>query len=262
MNILKKIKTLFKKEDAPIANIIRLASVDSTNNYIRSLQTQEGSDEMTVVVADYQTEGRGQGTNKWESEAEKNLLFSLLLHPKEVPVGKQFLLSEYGALCLKEVLDEYVGGGIALKWPNDIYWKDQKLCGTLIEMRLSGGRIKDCVFGIGLNVNQTVFTSDAPNPVSLAQILRKEVDKDDLLLQIIHSFNKNYEWIRSANYATIVGLYHNALYRGNGFHPFEDAEGKFEGAIIEVEDDGHLILRDRSGEIRSYAFKEIKYGKI
>ena len=153
-------------------------------------------------------------------------------------------------------------GSITLKWPNDIYWNDKKLSGTLIETKLSGERIKDCVFGVGLNVNQTEFKSDAPNPVSLCQILGKEVNREDLLQKIIASFERNYELIRSADYGAISAMYHEALYRSKGFYPYEDADGVFEGAIVEVEDDGHLILRDREGMIRSYEFKEIKYGKI
>ena len=104
---------------------------------------------MTVVVADYQTAGKGQGTNTWESEAGKNLLFSVLVHPTMLPVRSQFLLSEAGALALKEALADYVKDDIRLKWPNDIYWKDKKLSGTLIETKLAAGRIKDCVFGGG-----------------------------------------------------------------------------------------------------------------
>lgn len=262
MKIFDKLTAAFRKpQEQSKATIIRLEEVDSTNSYLRTYTPQEG-EQMTVVVADYQTAGRGQGTNVWESEAGKNLLFSVLLHPYEVPVATQFLLSEYGALALKEALSEYASEGITLKWPNDIYWNDKKLSGTLIETKLGAGRIKDCIYGVGLNVNQTEFKSDAPNPVSLAQILGHEVDRDELLKKIIRSFEKHYDLIRSANYGAISGLYHEAMYRGKGFHEFEDSDGKFEGAIIEVEDDGHLILRDKEGRIRSYEFKEIKYGKI
>ena len=218
---------------------------------------------MTVAVADFQTSGRGQGSNSWESEAGKNLLFSVLLHPSEVPVACQFLLSEYGALSLREALLHYVNNGsITLKWPNDIYWNDKKLSGTLIETKLSCGRIKDCVFGVGLNVNQTEFKSDAPNPVSLKQILGKKLIEKNYCNILLKHLNATTKLIRSANYGTIAAMYHDALYRSKGFYTYEDANGVFEGAIVEVEDDGHLILRDKEGTIRSYEFKEIKYGKI
>ncbi|EFL45686.1 biotin--[acetyl-CoA-carboxylase] ligase [Prevotella disiens FB035-09AN] len=261
MKIIDKLKTAFRKKPVSTTKIIRLESVESTNDYLRTYKPEE-NEPMTVVMADYQTAGRGQGTNKWESEAGKNLLFSVLLHPYEIPIATQFLLSMYGALCLRDVLTKYVGEDITLKWPNDIYWKNKKLSGTLIETKLSGGRIKDCIFGVGLNVNQTVFKSDAPNPVSLCQILGKEIDREALLQKIVQAFERNYEWIRSANYGAISSMYHDALYRGKGFYWYEDKDGAFEGAIVEVEDNGHLILRDREGRIRTYEFKEIKYGKI
>ena len=161
-----------------------------------------------------------------------------------LPVRSQFLLSEAGALALKEALTDYVKDDISLKWPNDIYWKDKKLSGTLIETKLAAGRIKDCVFGVGLNVNQDVFHSDAPNPVSLCQILGHEVDKEELLNKIIKKFSELYHLLEMGGYNDISAMYHEALYRRGGFHKFRDADGEFEGAIVEVEDDGHLILRE------------------
>ena len=172
------------------------------------------------------------------------------------------MLSEYGAISLKDALSTYIDKDITLKWPNDIYWKDKKLSGTLIETKLSNGRIKDCIFGVGLNVNQTNFNNDIPNPISLCQILGHEVNIDELLKKIIKAFKTNYELIRSANYGAISAIYHQNLYRAKGFYEFEDANGKFQGSIIEVEDNGTLILRDKEGIIREYKFKELKYGKI
>ena len=180
MKIIDAVLGFFKPaviEKEREVNVVRLDAVDSTNSFLRTY-TPADDEPMTVVVADYQTAGRGLGTNTWESEAGKNLLFSVLVHPTMLPVRSQFLLSEAGALALKEALTDYVKDDIRLKWPNDIYWKDKKLSGTLIETKLAGGRIKDCIFGVGLNVNQEAFHSDAPNPVSLCQILGHEVDKN------------------------------------------------------------------------------------
>lgn len=172
----------------PSATIVRLEETDSTNTYLRQHASQMEA-WMTVVTAEYQTAGRGQGVHTWESNRSENLLFSVLTHPVMVPVRSQFLLSEAGALALKEVLDGYTDG-ITLKWPNDIYWNDRKLSGTLIETSIGGGRIKNCVFGIGLNVNQKTFESDAPNPVSLAQILGHDIDREQLFKQIVAAFEK------------------------------------------------------------------------
>ena len=213
---------------------------------------------MTVVYADEQTAGRGQGSNHWESEPGKNLTFSVLVHPTMVPVMRQFLLSEAGALALWDVLGQYLGADdVKMKWPNDIYWKDKKISGTLIETLLGGGHVKDCVYGIGIDVNQEKFVSDAPNPVSMKQILDHDVDLKELLNKIIDSFKKYYAAIENGEYAAISELYHSGLYRAHGFHRYKDKDGEFEAAIVEVEDSGNLILRDREGCIRSYAFKEV-----
>lgn len=237
--------------------IIRLKEIDSTNRFLRELKDEQ-EDEMVVAVADFQTAGKGQGSHTWESEAGKNLLFSIKVHPRWVPVCQQFLLSMAGAIAIKEALETYVDG-ITLKWPNDVYWNDKKISGTLIETSIDSKGIKTCIFGIGINVNQEAFHSDAPNPVSLRQILGHEVDKDELLQKVIEGFRRYYELLRRADYMDVSGIYHLSLYRRKGFHRYEDADGDFEGAFVEVEDDGHLILHDKQGVIRSYSFGEVKF---
>ncbi len=237
--------------------IIRLKEIDSTNRFLRELKDEQ-EDEMVVAVADFQTAGKGQGSHTWESEAGKNLLFSIKVHPRWVPVRQQFLLSMAGAIAIKEALETYVDG-ITLKWPNDVYWNDKKISGTLIETSIDSKGIKTCIFGIGINVNQEAFHSDAPNPVSLRQILGHEVDRDELLQKVIDGFIRYYELLRRADYMDVSGIYHLSLYRRKGFHRYEDADGDFEGAFVEVEDDGHLILHDKQGVIRSYSFGEVKF---
>lgn len=238
--------------------IIRMEEVDSTNRFLIQLGSYD-EEALTVAVADYQTAGKGQGTHVWESEAGKNLLFSLLVCPRWVPVRQLFLLSEAGALAIKEALDSYAGG-FSLKWPNDVYWNDRKISGTLIETSVDSRGIKRCVFGVGVNINQMQFLSDAPNPVSLAQIVGHEVDREEVLQKIIDAFLRYYELLRRADYQDVSGIYHLSLYRRKGYHWYEDADGKFEGAFVEVEDDGHLVLHDKKGVIRSYTFGEIKFG--
>lgn len=237
--------------------IIRLKEIDSTNRFLRELKDEQ-EDEMVVAVADFQTAGKGQGSHTWESEAGKNLLFSIKVHPRWVPVRQQFLLSMAGAIAIKEALETYVDG-ITLKWPNDVYWNDKKISGTLIETSIDSKGIKTCIFGIGINVNQEAFHSDAPNPVSLRQILGHEVNRDELLQKVIDGFIRYYELLRRADYMDVSGIYHLSLYRRKGFHRYEDADGDFEGAFVEVEDDGHLILHDKQGVIRSYSFGEVKF---
>ena len=236
--------------------IIQLAKTTSTNTWLKNYMPAPHED-VTVVVADYQTAGRGQGTNRWESAAGKNLLFSVLIHPWHVPISHSFLLSMVGALAIKTALATEVPN-LELKWPNDIYWHDRKLSGTLIETVLSGSRIKDCIFGIGLNVNQCSFLSDAPNPVSLQQILGRETDRMALLQRIVNSFEQWLLPLQHGEYKYISAHYHEALYRRNGFYTYRDAGGEFDATIVRVEADGHLVLCDRQGRIRTYAFKEVE----
>ncbi len=262
---MRSILSFFKRRE-PVDDGIRyhhLAETDSTNRYCQQdLATQAAPEvaaaRLAVVTTDYQSAGRGCGSNSWESERGANLLFSIVCHPTWVPVVGQFVVSECVALAIRDALSEKVGD-VTIKWPNDIYHKDSKICGILIENHLAGRQIKDCVIGVGLNVNQRNFVSDAPNPVSLYQILGHETDREPLLRDIVKRFDDYLTLTRSARYGGISAAYFDCLYRRHGFHPYRDVDGKFEAALLEVEDDGHLILRDRGGMIRSYAFKEVEF---
>ena len=232
--------------------IVHLAETDSTNRWLRENQVLIANDQKQIaVVADYQTAGRGCGTNRWESERGKNLLFSLLLHPKQIPASNQFHISMAVSLSITEALGQYIGD-LSIKWPNDIYWRNGKIGGILIENTLKGDIIKDSIIGIGLNVNQRHFQSDAPNPVSIWQICEQETDREQLLLSIL-------ECLDHYLYHDIKAQYCAMLYRRRGFHPYVDKNGAFMAEIVDVEDDGHLLLRDDDGCERRYAYKEVQF---
>lgn len=226
---------------------MHIDETDSTNRWLR----EQGGEENMVVWADYQTAGRGCGTNHWESERGKNLTFSMLLHPHDVPAQKQFHISMAISLALCKALGQHIGD-LSIKWPNDIYWRDGKIGGILIEVTLQGNKVKDCIIGIGLNINQRVFRSDAPNPVSMWQICEQETDCEQLLQEILQAFQ---EYMCKSN----KDEYQSMLYRRKGFHPYADKDGAFMAEIIDVEDDGHLLLRDDNGQLRRYAFKEVTF---
>lgn len=242
-----------------LKEIIHLSDIPSTNDYLMSLPTP-APDAMTIAVASHQTAGRGQGSNKWESEDGKNLLFSILTSPVSVPIAKQFVLSMAGALALKHVLDRYTKD-ITLKWPNDIYWRDRKISGTLIETSVVGKTLKRCIYGIGLNVNQNRFFSDAPNPVSLLNITRHDTPLNLLLDDILQSFEHYYTLVINGNHDAIVSQYNAALYRSSGFHAYKDvATGEeFDACIHHVGTDGLLHLVDNNGNNRIYSLKQVKF---
>ena len=203
------------------------------------------------MVAEYQTAGKGCGINSWESERGKNLTFSLLIHPENILANRQFQISMAISLAVCDALGQYIGD-LSIKWPNDIYWRNGKLGGILIENSLKGNAIKDSIIGVGLNINQHVFRSDAPNPVSLLQISGQEADREKLLDDILRKFGDYLD-------ADIKARYLSMIYRKRGFHPYADKEGAFMAEFEDVEDDGHLILRDDNGVMRRYAFKEVQF---
>ena len=240
--------------------IIKLEETSSTNDYLSSLAKTSATDDddITVVTAEKQTAGRGQGSNSWESEAGQNLLFSILVRPRRVPVVRQFILSEAGALAVRDTLCSYVDD-ISLKWPNDVYWKDYKISGTLIENRVRGRVLSDCILGTGININQKKFVSDAPNPISLSLILGHEVPRDKVLDKVVENFTRYYSMVQRGSYDEISSIYHASLYRRKGMHLFKDRKGLFKAKIERVDDDGRLILRDSAGKQRQYYFKEINF---
>lgn len=235
--------------------VIRLDTVDSTNTYLHAYL---GDEDVVVVTARHQTAGRGQGGNRWEDAEGQNLLFSIQIRPVEVAIDHQFVLAMAEALALKRALDAYVDG-MELKWPNDIYHRDRKLSGTLIETAVSGGRLKRMIMGSGINVNQRCFTSDAPNPVSLSQITGSDESIDCLLERILQAFGDYYRRVLDGDYAGISREYHEALYRRKGFYRYRDADGEFDAELVGVAYDGRLSLRDSEGRQRSYAFKEVEF---
>lgn len=236
---------------------IHIDETDSTNHYLRRYQGEEGR-ALTVVWADFQTAGRGQGTNSWESERGKNLTFSVKAHPKNVPAARQYVMLEAGALSVMEALGEYAGG-MAIKWPNDVYWNDRKISGTLSECSVHGSYVKNCILGIGINVNQRTFVGDAPNPVSLSQIVGREIDRKALLEAVVERLTSYLELLNAGDFDRIHGKYKSNLYRGVGAFRYEDGVGEFIASIADVEENGHLVLRRSDGRLSTYAFKEVKF---
>ena len=174
--------------NAPEIHRIHLAETASTNSYAREFPLNSG---VMLITTDYQTAGRGQRGNAWESAPEKNLLFSLAIKPNNISASQQFAICELISVALCDVLAKYCTD-IRIKWPNDIYHRNHKLCGILIEHDLEGMHLSRTIIGVGLNVNQASFTSHAPNPISLFQILGHEVEREALLQEIIRHFTELY----------------------------------------------------------------------
>lgn len=248
---------------------VNLSTVDSTNSFVREMLAEEGTGQVisasslpdfTLVVADDQTKGRGQQGNSWETERGKNLTFSLLCHPDFVPASRQFLLSQGMAVAVRDALAEQVEG-VEVKWPNDIYVGDQKISGTLIECDLVGKNIANCIIGVGVNINQTVFRSDAPNPTSLQLLTGKEHNREAVLSSILNHFQTYYRLLAEGKTEDVRQMYKEHLYRREGFHRYRDVRGDFWAEIAGVEPTGHLCLRFEDGNIVRYEFKEVQFIK-
>lgn len=238
---------------------IHLNETHSTNSYLRELIMREKEQpEGTVVITDYQTAGRGQKGNSWESERGKNLTFSILLHPNHIPPGKQFILSQLISIAIVGVLKKY-DRHFTIKWPNDIYWKEKKIAGMLIEVDLTGSSLSNAIIGIGININQRHFKSDAPNPVSLTQITGKEHNLSELLEKILDSIVDEYNKYTSDNEEEIRQKYMALLFRNKGVYPYLYGEEIFNASIEGIEPNGQLILKKENGSIHTFAFKEISF---
>lgn len=228
--------------------IVHIDETDSTNRWLKD----HGEGTM-VVATDYQTAGKGCGSNAWESERGKNLTFSMLIHPDGIAAREQFRITEVVSVALCRTLQPYIYNKVEIKWPNDIYVGDRKLCGILIENRLQGNVIVDCIIGIGLNVNQRVFLSDAPNPVSMYQLTGQELDRDELLKAFIE--NLDQEWQNKTN----GSKYRELLYRKGKDGLYEAKTGRFVAKLTDVLPDGRLLLVDEEGKEHAYAFKEVSF---
>jgi BirA family biotin operon repressor/biotin-[acetyl-CoA-carboxylase] ligase len=238
--------------------------LDSTNASLRQLLMEERLPDETVVLADYQSAGRGQAGTVWESAPGLNLTFSLLIyHLPPFPARYHFLLSQAVSLSLKSALEEQLPAGaeslFTVKWPNDIYWRDSKVAGILIENDITETEFYHSIIGIGVNINQLIFTGDAPNPISLRQITGEEHDRLRFLDRFLEHFRSHRPAIRNVRTVEIREMYHNALYRRGETCRFRDAGGEFTAVLDRVLSGGHLRLRFPDDETHCYAFKEIQF---
>ena len=240
-----------------------ISSTYSTNTLMKELLARgEWLEGERFLYTAFQTAGRGQAGNTWESEEGKNLLCSILLPPRK----DLFYLNVLVSVAVHKLIGI---AGLTIKWPNDIYWGDKKIAGILIENAIIGNEVKYSIAGIGLNVNQTTFVSSAPNPVSLKQISGKETDIDALMQALMAQI----ETLEAMDEAQVWAYYRDHLYRREGFWPFVErevstaptmnankkAEGVFLAKIENVRTNGEIELRDQNGNLRIYHFKQVRY---
>ncbi len=234
-----------------------LEEVDSTNN--EALRRICELDSLSVVAAVHQTAGRGQRGNSWLTHAGENLTFSMVMKFGDgafppLEASRQFVITRRVTLGVADYL-ESEGIGCAVKWPNDIYVRNRKICGMLIENTLRGSFLAASVIGIGLNVNQKEFPPQLVNPVSMSILTGKEYDIRSELVKLcgcvrarLRDFDKKDE-------------YADRLYRLGTLDEYVIcATGEsLHARIIGVSDRGMLCLETEKGKRMEFAFKEISY---
>ena len=255
-------------------------TTNSTNTLMKELLAKgEWREGERFLYTGFQTAGRGQAGNGWESEEGKNLLCSVLMSYQLSAISRQpyylnVLVSVAVHMAIRSLLFERSGlcslsEAVSIKWPNDIYYGDKKIAGILVENAILGSEVTYSIAGIGLNVNQTTFLSSAPNPISLKLISGKETDIDALMQALMAQI----EALEATDEAQVWAYYREHLYRREGFWPFVErevstaptmnaekgAEGIFLAKIENVRTNGEIELRDQNGNLRIYHFKQVRY---
>jgi BirA family transcriptional regulator, biotin operon repressor / biotin---[acetyl-CoA-carboxylase] ligase len=237
-------------------NFIRLQEVSSTNTYLKEIASDARVSEGTVIMADYQTAGKGQGGNKWFSEAGLNLTISILLRPS-MDINRCFFLNEFISIALTDMLKIY-GISASIKWPNDIYIGDKKVAGILIENVVVADKILLSVTGIGINVNQVTFSEDLPNPVSLAQLLGKSVDLTEVMNHLLKFYKQRYSELKDDEFTKMHSEYNALLFKKGEPIRYSSGSEIFGGILTEVNEEGELLIKSADDSNTSFQFGEIQ----
>lgn len=231
--------------------------LDSTNSQLAKLLREMYLPEGTTVRAVHQTAGRGQINNSWESEDGANLTFSTYLSPMIEP-QEQFIMNMAVSLALYDTLTPHLSD-LFIKWPNDLFCRDKKLAGILIESVIKGMRIHQTIIGVGLNVNQNKFSDHLPLAASMHMITGQIYDQEELLENFLRYLQSYYLDIKAGKHESIRALYQERLYRKDQMHQYHDGTETFTGSIRGVNELGKLELETEGGAMRTYAFKEVSY---
>jgi BirA family transcriptional regulator, biotin operon repressor / biotin---[acetyl-CoA-carboxylase] ligase len=242
-------------------NIIELQETASTNTYAFQLIKGNDVEEGSVISSISQQNGKGTGSNKWESEAGKNLTVSIVLKPVFLPLKKQFMLNIITSLSVCHMISQLLPDkeSLKIKWPNDIYVGDNKISGILIENTIVGTTFDYSVAGIGININQEIFISDAPNPVSLKKITNKDYDLTECLTLLCSCIEERYMQLKNAEYDLLDKDYLSMLYRKGESAKFIYKNNIISAAITGISGEGKLILETVEKEKLECNFKEIEF---
>jgi BirA family biotin operon repressor/biotin-[acetyl-CoA-carboxylase] ligase len=249
---------------------IELQSVDSTNKYAMTMAHEGMALHGTAIFTQEQTEGKGQRGKKWNSENGSNIVLSLFINPYPFSLNEQFKLSICTAVSVHEFFSQYAGNETKIKWPNDLYWRDRKAGGVLIENVV--GRSKElgvgnrqpamgnwqwAIIGIGININQTSFSKNLPNPVSLKQITGKNFEPVTMAKEFCAIFDKYFQILVAGKFEQLFNLYQTHLYKKDEKVKLKKDNRVFETTIKGVAETGQLITQHAFEE--KFEFGEVEW---
>lgn len=237
-------------------NIIKLSAINSTNDYLKGLLAERYVENFTVVVAEDQTQGRGQMGAQWNVEPGKNLTFSILVKDLLLKIEEIFALNAAVAISITEALEGFIKSKTAIKWPNDILAGNNKIGGILIENSIRNDGEIYSIIGIGVNVNQKDF-SVLPKASSLSVIEGREFDKEAIMQAIIDKLRRNVSRILNNDIDAIWSMYHHKLFKKDVPMPFEKDGKRFMGIIKGVSKDGNLQLQLEDDSVATLGLKEV-----
>lgn len=241
--------------------LIHYPQLDSTNNECRRLLQANQIGEGAVIMTAWQSAGRGFGRNRWESAPNQNLTISILLQPQNLRAEDQFFLTCITSLALKDTVGLLIPNAddIRIKWPNDLYAGNKKLAGILVENDVMGPFISNSILGIGLNVNQKQFESDAPNPISVALLSGQNHEVSEVLQILWDCLMHWYQQLQQGQAKHIRQAYLTAMYRFGQWARYACGEQVFEARITGTDPHGQLLMEDRSGKLLCFEFKEVRF---
>lgn len=243
-----------------LMKIIKIHTTPSTNSFLKDMVENSLVDNFTVIVANNQVSGRGQMQTKWVSEIGKNLTFSVFCSFKDLAISHQKYLNYAVSVSVFEAVETYKIPKLAIKWPNDILSDKQKICGILIENSLKGAYINSSIIGIGLNVNQESFPKEIPNASSIKNILKKEIDLEEVLSLFLSKLEANIKLLNEKKYTELEEKYLSNLYKRNIPSMFKTAENVlFMGKIIGVSQNGQLQIELEDETLKEFGVKEVLF---
>lgn len=237
--------------------IIKLDAIDSTNLFLRQLSTNEAIADYTVVVANHQTNGRGQMGTQWTSQESKNLMLSVFKDISFLKIQHSFYISIVVSLSVYRALELLQVRNLKVKWPNDILAGHKKLAGILIENVIKQNQLQASIIGIGLNVNQTDFEG-LPKASSLLLITGKVFDLDEVLNEILSQMEWHFNLLKNGKLKRLKSDYETHLFRKDKPSTFKNSENElFSGIILGIAESGNIQIQIEDSVVKEFDLKEI-----